>query len=126
MRPRPDGPASSRDQGPAVQSLTGPGEKKTGSIRSQQGGATKAIALQKLWQESSLVTVPSWSQGWAMWAMRGEAGTESCVGRLYTQWAIPHIQKGPHADQTTSSLKKLEASSPDHPGLILGSFPQFC
>lgn len=61
-----------------------------------------------------------------MWVVQGEAGTESCVSRLYTQWAIPHIQKGPPADQTTSSLKKLEAGSPNHPGLILGSFPQFC
>lgn len=47
MRPLPDDPASSRGQGPAVQSSAGPGEQEAGSIKQQHGGAAGARELWK-------------------------------------------------------------------------------
>lgn len=70
--------------------------------------------------------MPSWSPGLGHVGRVGGSGDRKLCGQVVHPVAIPHIQKGPHADQTTSSLKKLEAGSPDYPGLILGSFPQFC
>lgn len=104
-RPHPDDPASSRGQGPAVQSPTGPAEEEAGALAGR--GAPQGREAQEILARKGLSHRAQLGQGWA--ACGVGAGTGGLQGtawpctsrRAHAQTRLPALERGRSAAAAT-------------------------